>query len=194
MGWLQPSLVLHVFFILGSWLKQKSQSGAWQRAVRNGGTRNCFQSLRSVTRRSIPCTFHLPQPHVHGLEQCVKYLESIVPPVTLLVCISLASFISIPCTPASAFTFLSWEFTFLGKPFLRYSQMSSQPLLSAVTGLVLFHSMWHNCNELLTQCLMSNVPPRLPAPWEQRQHLLCSLFYHGHTEECLGHTAGSIIM
>lgn len=97
-------------------------------------------------------------------------------------------------TPASNFTFLSLEFTSSGKPFPWHPQTRSHPPLSVVMGHVLFHSMWHTCNELFMQYLISDFPPRLQVLWGQRQHLLCLRCYHWHLENCLEPITYSVIM
>lgn len=97
--------------------------------------------------------------HIRGLGKCIKYLKSIVQSITTP--ILYLRHIPYSFTPASNFTFLSLEFTSSGKPFPRHPQTRSHPLLSVVTGLALFHSMWHNCDELFMQYLISDFPPRL---------------------------------
>lgn len=151
---LTPTLgSLFVFFILGSRLKTPSQNRVWQREMRNGRTRNHFQILCSVMDKSIPCTFHLPTPLANSSPTSVGW-ESVSRicnqqcNLSQLFSISAAFLISIPFTRASTFTSCSLEFTSSGKPFPWYSQTRSHYLLFAVMGLVLSHSMLHNCNYL----------------------------------------------
>lgn len=198
--WTDSHSGLFVFFILGSRLKTPSQNRVWQREMRNGRTRNHFQILCSVMDRSIPCTFHLPPPLANssptsvGWESVSSICNQQCNLSQLLFSISAAFLFSIPFTPASTFTSCSLEFTSSGKPFPWYSQTRSHYLLFADMGLVLSHSMLHNCNELFMQYLISGFPPKLQAPCRQTQHLLYSPFDPWPLENCLGHITYSVIL
>lgn len=150
-------------------MKKQSRSGIWQRAPRNGRTRDRFQSLWQSRSTSIPAIFYWPQPMTRsnpmtvGWEICSSIWNQLHDLSELLFYIGIASPYCNSLPLAVNFPSLRLESTCSGKPFLTPSDKVRATAVYCGTCTFLRHT----CNELFMlfmQYSMSDFPSRLQTP------------------------------